>query len=153
MALRYGAGERAVSDVLFGDTVTLYNHYREAREDKWQRSVLRGVQIRHKQETAATENGLKVYESVSVSIPVSVDADGRHSIEPSAFASAGQREKYWTLNASTNLDVMVLGECARELSEDFPLASLQKEAGFVTVRAVRDNTLRRHLKHWKVTCV
>lgn len=153
MALRHGAGERTVSDVLFGDTVTLYNHYREAREDKWQRSVLRGVQIRRKQETAATENGLKLYESVSISIPVSVDAGGRHYIEPSAFASAGQREKYWTLNASTNLDVIVPGACAKELTEEFTLASLQKDAGFVTVKAVRDNTLRRYLKHWKVTCV
>lgn len=153
MALWHRAGERTVSDVLFGDTVTLYNHYREAREDKWQRSVLRGVQIRRKQETSATENGLKLYETVSISIPVSADAGGRHYMEPSAFASASRRKEYWTLNASTNLDVMVLGECTKELTEEFTLASLKKDTGFVTMKAVRDNTLRRHLKHWKVTCV
>lgn len=139
---------------LFTDTVTLYNHYRDStRTDKWQRTVLRGVQYRDNQDAEATETGLKLYESVSLTIPADVDAGKRHYLSPEAFAASANRECYWTLNAAGNQDVVVYGECPAEITEEYSLASLKKEYGFVTVKAVRDNTLRRLLKHWKAGCV
>lgn len=142
-------------DALFTDTVTLYNHYRDAptRTDHWQRTVLRGVQYTQQVETAITDSGLKVAASVSITIPVDVDAGGRHYLTPEAFATTGNRERYWTLNPAGDQDVVVLGDCPAEISDAYTLGNLKKQYGSVTVQAVRNNTLREHLKHWKAGCV
>lgn len=155
MAVLYGAGERLMNEPLFTDTVTLYNHYRDvpARTDHWQRTVLKGVQYREKVETAITDTGLKMAASVGITIPVNVDAGGRHYLPWEAFVTTQNRERYWTLNPAGNQDVVVLGDCPAEITEAYTLGSLKKEYGSVTVQAVRDNTLRRGLKHWKAGCV
>ncbi|MDD3212777.1 MAG: hypothetical protein PHY64_03850 [Eubacteriales bacterium] len=140
-----------MNSILFGDTVTLYNRYRVNRADAWQRTVLTGVQVRQRVEKTVDSSGLHVARSVSVTIPVDVDAGGRHYLPPALFAGSDNRAAYWSLDAEHNLDVIVLGECSAELTDEYTLDDLKKEHGYATVKAVADNTLRPRLKHWKVT--
>jgi hypothetical protein len=136
--------------VLFSDTVTLYNRYRIGHDDRWQRTVLHGVQYRAKTEKTVDEGGLHLAQSVSVTIPVNADAGGRHYLPPHLFAVSENRAAYWTLDAEHNLDVIVNGECTKELSGTYTLDHLRKEHRYVTVKGVSDNTVRPRLKHWRV---
>lgn len=142
-----------MNDILFGDTVTLYNHYRANREDCWQRTVLQGVQYREKVEKSVDATGLHLARSVSLTIPVDTDAGGRHYLPPALFQTCEHRENYYTLNAADNLDVLVTGRCEQELGSAYTLDDLQAAYGYTTVKAVADNTLRPQGKHWKVTAV
>ena len=140
-----------MNTAVFGDTVTLYNRYRLNRADAWQRTVLRGVQVRERVEKTVDASGLHLAKSVSLTIPVNADAGGRHYLPPELFAQSERREQYWTLNAAGNLDVIVTGVCETDLSDAYTLDDLGREHGYITVRAVSDNTARPRLKHWKVT--
>ena len=152
-----GAGEGAVNRAMFGDTITLYNHWREGGRggtDRWQRTVMRGVQIRQRAELALSQDGrLLLVKTVSITIPEGVDAGGRRYLTPPAFAADDGREMGWTLDASRNLDVIVLGECVAEPGDGYPLQRLQKEHGYASVKAVSVNTPRGRLRHWRVTAV
>ncbi len=139
-----------LNTVLFGDTITLYNRYRVNHEDRWQRSVIRGVQFRTKTDKTVDGSGLHLAESASLTIPVNADADGRHYLPPHLFATSENRAAYWTLDAEHNLDVIVNGECTKELSETYTLDHLSKEHRYVTIKGVSDNTVRPRLKHWWV---
>ena len=141
-----------MSNTLFSDTVTLYNHYRINRSDAWQRTVIRGVQVREKAEKSLDATGLHLASLVSVTIPVDADADGRHYLPPALFAASDHREQYWSLDVSGSLDVLVIGECGADLNSLYTLDQLQKEHCYVTIKAITDNTIRPLLKHWRVTC-
>lgn len=142
-----------MNTALFGDTITLYNRYRLNREDAWQRTVIHGVQVRERIEKTVDANGLHVANSVSVTIPVDADAGGRHYLPPALFTESAHKGNYWSLDAAHNLDLIVIGACDKELTDDYTLDNLQKDYGYATVKAVADNTSRPHLKHWKVTAV
>ncbi len=145
-----------MSNALASDVITLYNHFRDpdTRADRWQRTVLRGVQTREKLEkTVSTDGKLLLARSVSVTIPVSADAGGRRYLEPSAFAQSEARERYWTLDAARTLDGMVGGACEAELGDGTTLDDLARERGVLTIRAVSDNTRRGRLRHWRITAV
>lgn len=113
---------------LFRDTITLYKR----RGEEYTRHVLRGVQWRQKIERAMSSQGVLQMQAVtSITIP----ADPH----PAAVPEAG--------------DVIILGE-GMEITDAYPVSALRADhAGYCTVRAVGDNTLRPRLKHWKVYAV
>lgn len=139
-----------MNTLLFTDTITLYNRYREGRTDKWQRTVIHNTQYREKVEKSVDAQGLHVAQTISLTIPVDADAGGRHYLSPTLFTGSEHRENYWTLDAAHGLDVIVLGECDAELSDAYTLDTLKAEHGYATLRAVTDNTVRTNGKHWKV---
>lgn len=145
-----------MSNALASGVITLYNHFRdpETRADRWQRTVLKGVQTRERLEkTVSTDGKLLLARSVSVTIPVSADAGGRRYLAPSAYAASEARERYWTLDAARGLDAIVDGACEAELGDGTTLDGLARERGVLTIRAVSDNTQRGRLRHWRVTAV
>lgn len=125
----------------FRDTVTLYHYFidPETRNDRWKRTILRGVQWTKREEKTMTANGVvQVADAVTLTIPFDVDS-GRET---------------WEIDARTNLDVIVLGAVTKELTEEYPLPALRREYdSYATVKSVADNTNRRFLKHWSVTAV
>lgn len=139
-----------MNTAIFGDTITLYNHFRVDREDRWQRTVIHGVQVHTKTEKTVDASGLHLAQLTSLTIPVSADANGRHYLPPYLFAGSDNRTFYWTLDAKHNLDVITLGECLVELGDTYTLDQLRKEYDFVTIKSVTENTSRPRLKHWKV---
>lgn len=140
-----------MNTALFGDTVTLYNHYKAARVDYWQRTVITGVQYRAKTEKTVDSAGLHLANSVSVTIPVNADAGGRHYLAPEAFAASTSKTSYFTLEAAQNQDFVVFGSVTKDITALYTIDMLKAEYGYTTIKAVSDNTLRPRLKHWEVT--
>lgn len=121
---------------IFTDTVTLYNHH----GGSWHKTVLGGVQWTERTEKTADSDGvLHLTNAVTVTVPY---RDGY--VEPSDYKGEG-----FTFGLG-NLDVVVLGECGREISDAYTITDLQEEFRAATVSAVKDNTQRKLLKHWKV---
>ncbi len=126
-----------MSSILFTDTVTLFNHYKE----QWFKTVLTGVQWKDKvTKTVDTSGKIVITPEVSLTVP----ARGGY-VEPRAFTGEG-----FTFGTG-NMDVIVLGEVDEEITADFTITSLRKKYDrAATIYAVSDNTLRQQLKHWKV---
>ena len=127
-----------MSDTLFGDVVTLYNHY----DGKWYRTVLTGVQW--------TEKTTKT-----------VDSDGKMHVNPEIGLTVPYRAGYvlkkeyvgrgFTFGLD-NLDVVVLGCCEAEITDDYTITDLKRDyESAATIYTVSDNTLRPLLKHWSVS--
>lgn len=130
---------------LFTDTITLYNHYREGRTDRWKRTVLHGVQWTQKTVRTASNNGsVVVTTETNITIP---DRDGY--AKPLDFAQAADKSGLWTLAPD---DLVLLGESIVEVVNEVTTDDLCT-LGVVTVRSVEDNTLRPRLKHWKVVAI
>lgn len=126
-----------MSSILFTDTVTLFNHYKE----QWFKTVLTGVQWKDKvTKTVDTSGKIVITPEVSLTVP----ARGGY-VGPRAFTGEG-----FTFGTG-NMDVIVLGEVDEEITADFTITSLRKKYDrAATIYAVSDNTLRQQLKHWKV---
>ncbi len=140
---------------LFIDTVTVYNHYRLAREDAWARTVLRGVQYRTETVKTVSSSGVvSVAKSVSVTIPEGVDAGTKAYLAPATFARSEDKTGAWTINPSSDMDVIVLGEATQEVTEQYTMADLRKEhqGACATVKSVKD-ARGRLLPLWKVTAI
>lgn len=126
-----------MSNVLFTDTVTLFNHYK----GQWFKTILTGVQWKDKvTKTVDTDGKIVITQEVSLTVPARSGY-----VEPKAFTGEG-----FTFGTG-NLDVIVLGEIDEEITADFTITSLRKKYDHAaTIYAVSDNTLRQQLKHWKV---
>lgn len=126
-----------MSSLVFTNTVTLFNHYK----GQWFKTVLAGVQWKDKVTKAVDSDGkIVITPEVSLTVPVRPGY-----VEPKAFTGEG-----FTFGAG-NLDVIVLGEIADEITQDFTISQLRKKYDHAaTIYGVSDNTLRAQLKHWKV---
>ena len=109
-----------LNGVLFGDTITLYNRYRENREDRWQRTVICGVQYRAKTEKTVDASGLHLAKAVSVTIPVDADASGRHYLPPPSVCN--ERQPHGLLVAG----------CRAQLGRDRDGANVQRNSAMPT---------------------
>ena len=142
--------------VLFTDTMTVYNYHRDPDTEKetWIRSVVKGVQWSHNK-TEVTTSGNVQTESVVESITVDFQRSygNKPYLAPTEYAKLPKEEagNYWTLNAKTGQDVIVLGVSDKEISRSYKLSDLQKDFQYaVTVTAVSDNRNRPRLKNIKV---
>ena len=132
--------------MLFTDTMTVYNHYTTASTDKWNRTVIRGVQWRHnKVLTNVSQNLMSrdVVESITVDFKGAYVGNKTY-VTPEAFKNLADKSDYWTLNTD-GLDVIVYGASTTEIT-----TSPKDLSGRVTVREVADNRNRTFLKNIKV---
>lgn len=142
-----------MAHALFSDIVTVYNRIRDGRTDTWQRTVLRGVQVRENASDAFGNDGVsKPKRTLSVTIPSTVDAEaGRRYLMRDVFQAEESKPSFWTLDALGGLDVIVPRECCVDVDESHSLDVIIKEGGAV-VLAVTDNRNRPLNKHIKVVC-
>jgi hypothetical protein len=138
-------------NALFGDTITLYNHYKSSRVDYWQRTVITGVQYRAKTEKTVDSAGLHLANSVSVTIPIDAETGARTYLSTAAFAASTTKSNHWTLDAAQNQDFVVFGAVTKDITTLYTIDALKAEYGYTTIKAVSDNTIRPLLKHWEVT--
>ena len=126
-----------MSSLVFTNTVTLFNHYK----GQWFKTVLTGVQWKDKITKTVDSNGkIVITPEVSLTVPVRAGY-----VEPKAFTGEG-----FTFNTG-NLDMIVLGEIADEITQDFTISQLRKKYDHAaTIYGVADNTGRSMLRHWKV---
>lgn len=141
---------------LFTDTMTVYNAYRDPDTEKeiWNRTVVKGVQWSHNKSEIATSNGVQTENKVeSITIDFQRAYGNKPYLTPNEYKklSAEERSGYWTLDAKSGSDVLMLGVCDKEISKQYRLSDLQKDFQYaVTVTAVSDNRNRPRLKHIKV---
>lgn len=136
---------------VFNDTVTIYNHYLDklTRLDRWNRTVLHNCMWRRTTTKTVSNNQIQIDDSVSVTIPYRSGY-----LPPNEYAKTPNDEmaNYWTLNADSNLDIVVLGDIGVDVTDDYTITNIKKDYDNVaTISAVSDNTNMNHLKHWKVS--
>lgn len=126
-----------MGDLLFTDTITLYNHH----DGKWRRSVLNGVQWQDKVTKTVDSNGkMHITPEVNITVPY---RDGY--VSPNKYVGNG-----FTFGLD-DLDVVVLGVCDKEITDSYTITQLLKdESKAATIYAAEDNTLRSLLKHWRI---
>lgn len=138
---------------LFTDVMTVYNHfYDEAADaDRWQRTVIRGVQWSHNKVRTSISGGVMSEKRVE---SVTIDFQRRYGnveyLDPVAFTKAEDKSGYWSLNSKDGQDVLVLGETDREIGGDYRISDLRKDYQYCgTVTEVSDNRNRGFLKNIK----
>lgn len=142
--------------VLFTDTMTVYNYHRDPDTEKetWLRSVVKGVQWSHNKTEVTTSGNVQTESKVeSITIDFQRSYWNKPYLPPTEYAKLPEEEatNYWTLNAKTGQDVIVLGMSDKEISRTYKLSDLQKDFQYaVTVTAVSDNRNRPRLKTIKV---
>lgn len=142
--------------VLFTDTMTVYNYHRDPDTEKetWLRSVVKGVQWSHNKTEVTTSGNVQTESKVeSITIDFQRSYGNKPYLAPTEYAKLPEEEagNYWTLNAKTGQDVIVLGVSDKEISRTYKLSDLQKDFQYaVTVTAVSDNRNRPRLKTIKV---
>ena len=142
--------------VLFTDTMTVYNYHRDSETDKetWIRSVVRGVQWSHNKTALTTVNGVQTETKVeSITVDFQRGYGNKPYLPPQEFRRLPAEEavKYWTLDAKSGQDKLVLGNSVREIMDGYRLTDLAEDNQYVvTVTAVSDNCNRQRLKTIKV---
>ena len=142
--------------VLFTDIMTVYNYHRDPETDKetWIRSIVRGVQWSHNKTALTTVNGVQTETKVeSITVDFQRGYGNKPYLPPQEFRRLPAEEavKYWTLDAKSGQDKLVLGESDREIADGYRLTDLAEDNQYVvTVTAVSDNRNRPRLKTIKV---
>lgn len=142
--------------VLFTDVMTVYNSHcaPDAERNVWNRTVVKGVQWSHNKSETAMSNGVQTENKVeSITIDFNRSYGNKAYLPPNEYKnlSAEECERYWTLDAKTGQDVLVLGKSDKEINKSYRISELQNDFQYaVTVTAVSDNRNRPGLKHIKV---
>lgn len=142
--------------ILFTDTITVYNFFRDTETDteSWSRTVVQGVQWHHNKTDLSVSDKVQTESKVeSITIDFSRAYGNKPYLPPQDYQklSATERANYWTLDAKTGQDVLVLGESAKEISRQYKLSELYSNYQYaVAVTEVSDNRNRPRLKHIKV---
>ena len=142
--------------VLFTDIMTVYNYHRDPETDKetWIRSIVRGVQWSHNKTALTTVNGVQTETKVeSITVDFLRGYGNKPYLEPQEYRKLPAEEvaKYWTLDAKSGQDKLVLGNSVREIADGYRLTDLAEDNQYVvTVTAVSDNRNRPRLKTIKV---
>lgn len=135
---------------LFTDTMTVYNSING--EEKWQRTVIKGVQWRHNEIKVSTSGGVQTEKKVeSITIDFQKDYGRDKYVDYLEFDKLEDKAGYWTLNGRDCMDIVVLGESTKELDENYKVSDLRNDFQYMgTVVSVSDNRNRDFLKHIKV---
>lgn len=141
--------------VLFTDTMTVYNYYRDSETEKeiWNRSVVKGVQWSHNKSEISVSGGIQTENKVE---KITVDFQQKYGnklyLPPDEYKKLPLEEcgNYWTLDAKSGQDMMVFGEIDQEIGRQYRVSDLKKDYQYaVIVTAVSDNRNRMRLKHIK----
>lgn len=134
--------------MLFTDIITIYNH---RPDDSYLRTVINGVQYSKKTEKSISTDGkINLGFVVHITIPDSAKSNRAYA-DKKTFQQDAER-RYYTLDDSGNLDIVVQGEIMQEITEGYRLKDLKSDYDCVTVASVADNRNRGMLSHIKVVC-
>ena len=141
--------------ILFCDVATVYNYIeQDDGTEKWNRSVVKGIQWRHNRNEVSTSKGIQTENKVeSITLDFSRDYGNKKYMEPVRYKKLSEDEagKYWTLDSKSGKDVIVLGEASEEIGKDCRISELKERYQYaVTITSVSDNRNMPRLKHIKV---
>lgn len=88
-------------------------------------------------------------------IPTEADTEGKQYIDAVSYEKLPDDEvgKYFTFNPRNNHDMIVAGECEKEITKDYKITDLKNDVQKSgTIASLADYTEGTLLKHWKVIC-
>lgn len=132
---------------MFTDTITIYNHYIEQGTDKWKRTVIHRAMWTGSSVKTITNGILSVVDTVNITILA--DNLPCKYVGEKEWKNLVDKTGYFTLGTG-NLDVIALGEY--DEVENIS-AFKKKHDDVVTIKSVKNNSLRSRLKSHKVVCV
>lgn len=138
-------------------TVTVYNAHKNAdKTETWHRTVIRGCEYKYSAEKTVSGSGSIVFtQLLTAVIPVEADTEGKQYIDAVSYEKLPdyEVEKYFTFNPRNNHDMIVAGECEKEITKDYKITDLKNDTQKSgTIASLTDNTDGALLKHWKVVC-
>lgn len=138
-------------------TITVYNaHKGSDGKDIWKRTVIYGVEYHYSSDRTVSQSGAVVYTPfLTVIVPDTADFGTKAYIDAVEYSklSVDEIEDYFTFNPRGNKDIIVAGECFKEISQEYRISQLQadyQKSG--TIISLSDNTEGDLLKHYKVVC-
>ena len=130
---------------MFPHTCTIYNKYRENREDKWHRTVIHGVLWDNVRGINARSGAVDNDDSAVIIIP-SRDRTGYKT--PKEFAALTDKTGKWTVNAG---DIIVFGNIDFVFDDEHRLADLERQHDDVlTITKVDRKIFGTPLDHWEL---
>ena len=144
---------------LMSDTITVYNcrpvKIGAAIKAQYSKTAITGAMWKENAGRASSDGKQLMEKTVSITIPLEADAQGKSYIAPLLYAALPPGdESHWTLNADgENPDIIVLGECPEEITDSYGIAQLKLGYRAADIKAVSDSTNQRVLPQWKVEAV
>ena len=138
-------------------TITVYNAHKNAdKTETWNRTVIRGCEYKYSADKTVSGSGSIVFtQLLTAVIPVEADTEGKQYIDAVSYEKLPDDEvgKYFTFNSRNNHDVIVAGECEKEITKEYKITDLKNDTQKSgTIASLTDNTEGALLKHWKVIC-
>lgn len=123
--------------------ITIYNRVydKEAKQDRWYRTIIRGVHVYVNHKTAVSDNGLNSAEVYKIRIPIDVGNVNAY-LPPEEYVLDPERN--WTIQ---NDDHVVIGECHTEIERPADLKTVFKKHCKIT--SWSDNRFGT-LPHWRI---
>jgi hypothetical protein len=147
---------------LFQHSITIYNKYNKGLDNwtggmppvtAWGRAIIYKVMWQDKAYTALSNEKAFINKTVSITILLKeMEAEGgKRYVKPQEYASLlTGGECVWTLNIG---DIIVFGECDKEISDTYTVDNLQKEYKSIKIEAVADSTEQDILPKWEISGV
>nr|DAI47961.1 MAG TPA: hypothetical protein [Caudoviricetes sp.] len=137
--------------------ITVYNAHKNAdKTETWKRTVIRGCEYKYSADKTVSGSGSIVFTQLFTAVvPMEADTEGKQYIDAVSYEKLpdDEVEKYFTFNLRNNHDMIVAGECEKEITKDYKITDLKndtQESGIIA--SLADNTEGTLLKHWKVVC-
>lgn len=131
--------------MLFPHSCTVYNRYREGKEDIWQRTVLESI-FGDNVRGLNSRTGAVDHEDSAVIIIPAVNRKGY--LSPKEYVKVEDKAGYWTLQPG---DKIVFGKILYEIDETHRLAELEKDYDDVlNITRVDRRIFGSTLDHWEV---
>lgn len=128
---------------MFPHTVTIYNKYMAGQEERWQRTVLRGVFWDSSKGAQLRKAVVASADGLTLIIPQSVLSG---YAKPKAWAALTDKAGRWTMQSG---DIVIKGDVAHEV------VRLTKELlgydDLLTITAVDSREYGGGMAHWEVT--
>lgn len=119
-------------------------------------AVIYGVEYHYSSDRTVSQSGAVIYTPIlTVIVPDTADFGTKAYIDAVEYSklSVDEIEGYFTFNPRGNKDIIVAGECFKEISQEYRISQLQadyQKSG--TIISLSDNTEGDLLKHYKVVC-
>lgn len=127
------------------ETCTIYNKYQDGEQDRWIRTVVKGVFWDGVQGAVLRRTGVVGGDSALVIIPIQADTDGKEYLAPSLWARAEDKSTCWTIRPG---DSIVRGECLLEL--DGSSKPLEEYDDALAITAVNLRACGQEMAHLEV---
>jgi hypothetical protein len=141
---------------LFQDSISIFNRYTKAPTNwqggippspsiAWEKVIIHKTMWKDNLHTNSSSDGKSfIDKTVSITIPLDEMETDKKYVKPNDFiADSGK----WTLNLG---DIIVFGECDKEITTTYTTDNLRKDFKTAEVRAISDSTEQDILPCWKI---